>query len=83
MKEIIFENTGITFSALWAAENWCRSNGYSCGSTDIGGRVAIQKGEYTLPQKVKNFDANDFKQADGFIVSSDFRNGTVKIQIKA
>lgn len=61
-----FKNTGETFSAMWAAKKWLRNNGYSYGSTDSrSSKVAIQKGEYTLPQKVHNFSRADFGRADG------------------
>lgn len=78
-----FTNTGSTFSAFCAAISWLRVNGYSYGSTDgRSSRVAIQKGGYTLPQKVHNFNRADFARVDGWMTSCDYREGDVMIEVK-
>lgn len=64
------------------AQAWLHKHGYSCGSTCLSPYVAIQKGEYTLPQKVHNFDKEDMALIDGVIYSLDYRNGEVEIWLK-
>lgn len=81
--ELTLKNTGETFSALWAVQRWLTGNGYSYGSTTArDSRVAVQKGEYTLPQKVHNFDRSDFALVDGWMSSHDYRDGDVVIRLK-
>lgn len=77
-----FKNDGQLFSAWYNAQAWLRKHGYSCGSTCLSPYVAIQKGEYTLPQKVYNFDKEDMAVIDGVIYSLDYRNGEVEIWLK-
>lgn len=79
----IFHNTGSTFSAYYAAETWIRNNGFSSGSTECGisPYVAIQKGEYTLPNKLHNFSKIDIEMMDGVIYSRDYRDEDIEIRI--
>lgn len=74
-----------TFQSLYAAERWLKENGYSYGSgcksrtTGAPMPIAIQKGEYDLPQKWINFDKEDKEDVDGVMVSYDFREGDVTV----
>lgn len=77
-----FKNDGQLFSAWYNAQAWLHKHGYSCGSTCLSPYVAIQKGEYTLPQKVHNFCKEDMALIDGVIYSLDYRNGEVEIWLK-
>lgn len=81
-KIIKFYNSGEIFSALYEAKVWLSERGYSYGSTCQSPYVAIQKGEYTLPQKLHNFDKEDITLIDGVIYSLDYRNGDVEIWLK-
>lgn len=70
-----------TFQSYYAACGWCSENGYEYGSTDIGNKVALRKGEYNLPQKWKNMDDAEKNSVDGIMTSDDFREGTIIIYI--
>lgn len=78
-EEKVFNEPG-TFKSMWAAERWLSENGYSFGSTTHGNNpVAIRKGEYDLPQKWNNFTKSGKASVDGVMVSSDWREGSVKV----
>lgn len=81
-KRLTFYNDGRTFSAVYQAQAWLRERGYSYGSTCLSPYVAIQKGKYTLPQKMHNFDKEDLALIDGVIYSTDYREGEVEIWLK-
>lgn len=68
------------FAALYAAQAWCRNAGYSYGSTDITGRVALMRGD-VLIAKWHNLSAKERAECDG-VMTGDFRNGPVTINIK-
>lgn len=74
-----FKGSDETFKAMWDAQEWLHEHGFSYGSTDGSPYCPIQKGEYTLPQKLYNFDAEDKTQLAGVMRSSDYRNGNVEI----
>lgn len=76
--EVQFEIKG-TFESLYAAESWCKKNGYSYGSLARNEPVAIMKGEYEIPQKWYNISDEGRKLIDGLMLSDDFREGSVKI----
>lgn len=79
-KVVKFGNEGLTFSAKWKAESFLRELGYSFGSTSaMCPFVAVQKGEYTLPQKLYNFDKEDKAKVAGVIYSTDYREGEVEV----
>ena len=80
-KEKIFYYTdGFPFSAFYAAEEWIGKNGYSSGSMDGRGEpIAIRKGVYDLPQKWHNINKEWKQRADGVIISSNWREGEVKV----
>ncbi len=81
-KVVCFKNNGEVFSAKYEAEHWLSQHGFSYGSTCLCPYVPIQKGEYTLPQKLHNFDKEDVKMMDGVIYSLDYRGGDVEIWLK-
>lgn len=70
---------GKTFGALYDAEKWLKRNGYSYGSLCREMPVAIQNGEYDLPQKWKNFKKEDKQKADGVMIAGDWREGAVRV----
>lgn len=75
----VFKGSDETFRASWDAQEWLHEHGFSYGSTDGSPYCPIQKGEYTLPQKLYNFDAEDKAQLAGVMRSFDYRNGDVEI----
>jgi hypothetical protein len=82
LQEITFNDKNGTFENMYAAFGWLTHSGFSYGSTDrYPNPVAIQKGEYTLPQKWHNFTAKQKSQVDGIITSNDWREGEVKVII--
>lgn len=80
MTEKIFNQTG-DFAALHAARAWVENQGYSCGSLCRDMPIGLLKGEWTIA-KWKNLTANERKQLDGQMTSSDFRNGPVIVTLK-
>lgn len=75
----VFKGSDETFRAMWDAQRWLHEHGFSYGSTDGSPYCSIQKGEYTLPQKLYNFDREDKAQLAGVMRSFDYRNGDVEI----
>ena len=75
----VFDGCDETFRAMLDAQGWLHEHGFSYGSTDGSPYCPIQKGEYTLPQKLYNFDAEDKALLAGVIRSFDYRNGDVEI----
>lgn len=79
-KVVKFNEDALTFGAMWKAQSYLRELGYSFGSTCTPSPfVAIQKGPYTLPQKLYNFDNEDIAKVDGVIYSTDYREGNVEV----
>lgn len=76
-QEETFNEPG-DFKSQYAAETWLKDNGYKYGSNCRGEPIAIQKGEYTLPQKWKNLNKSDKKSIDGVLITS-FREGPAKV----
>lgn len=74
-----FKGSDETFRAMWNAQGWLHEHGFSYGSTDGSSYCPIQKGEYTLPQKLYNFDSEDKALLAGVMRSFDYRNGDVEI----
>ena len=75
-----FKENGI-FQSLYKAQEWLTENGYQYGSLCRDEPVAITKGEYNLPDKHKNMTKTHKLMADGWITSSDFREGEVIVDI--
>ena len=80
MTEIEFNQTG-EFSAVNAAKKWLQDHGYSYGSMCMDMPIGILKGSWCIA-KWRNLTMKERKQLDGQIVSSDFRDGPVIIQLK-
>jgi hypothetical protein len=76
-----FNNTGPTFSALYAAQYWLKQKGYSYGSLQALAPVAIFKGECAI-SKWRNLSREERNAADGVMTSSDFREGSVTVELK-
>jgi len=75
----IFKGSVETFRAMWNAQEWLCEHGFSYGSTDGSPYCPIQKGEYTLPQKLYNFDVEDKALLAGLMRSFDYRHGNIEI----
>ena len=79
-KVMRFENTGVTFSAMYQAQHWLHEHGYSYGSSDWSHYIPAMKGErYTLPQKLYNFDREDYDRVSAVMYSLDYRDGWVEV----
>ena len=80
-KIIRFENKGETFSAMYQAQHWLYDNGYKYGSSCCPSPyIPAMKGEhYTLPQKLYNFDLEDYLQVNAVMYSPDYREGYVEV----
>lgn len=79
-KVMRFENTGEDFSAMYQAQHWLQENGYRYGSSDWSHYIPAMKGDrYTLPQKLYNFDREDYDQVSAVMYSLDYRNGWVEV----
>lgn len=79
-KVMRFENTGETFSAKYRALRWLHANGYIHGSTDGSHYLPAMKGErYELPQKLYNFELEDYLQVTAVCYSHDYRDGWVEV----
>ncbi len=79
-KIIRFEPNGETWHALDEARKWLSDNGYKYGSLDGHSFVPCVKGdEYNLPQKLHNFDLEDYKQVNAVICSNDYREGWCEV----
>jgi hypothetical protein len=80
MNEITFNQTG-DFKAVNAAQKWLHENGYSYGSMCMDMPIGILKGDWCIA-KWRNLNAKERKQLDGQLISKDFREGPVVIQLK-
>ena len=79
-EEYKFKENG-TFQSYYAATKWLSENGFNYGSMCRDMPIAITKRQYDLPEKYKNFKKSDLKFVDGWILSSDFREGEVVVRI--
>ena len=78
MEEIIFEQTG-DFQALYAAQDWCRNKGISCGSSCRDMPIGLMHGDFTIA-KWKNLTPKERRTVDG-VITGDIRNGPIKIKM--
>ena len=79
-KVMRFENTGEAFSAMYQAQHWLHENGYRYGSSGWSHYIPAMKGDrYTLPQKLYNFDREDYDQVSAVMYSLDYRDGWVEV----
>lgn len=70
-KVMRFENTGEDFSAMYQAQHWLHENGYRDGSSDRSNYIPAMKGErYTLPQKLYNFDREDYDRVSAVMTAT-------------
>lgn len=69
-----------TFESLYAAQRYVLEMGYDYGSTCAHEPTAIMKESYDLPQKWKNFSAEEKKSVDGVMIG-DNREGPVTVLI--
>ena len=75
----IFDQTG-TFQAAYAAEDWCRANGYSIGSAERGSPRGLLKGDYVIA-KWRNLSKAERAALHG-TMEGDMRNGPVVIRLR-
>ena len=80
MIEMTFDQTA-DFAAVNAARNWLQEQGYSYGSMCMDMPIGILKGNWSFAYW-RNLTAKERKQLDGQLVSKDFRNGPVVVQLK-
>jgi hypothetical protein len=74
-----FANTG-DFAAMYAAEDWCKQNGYSVGSSQRGSPRGLLRGDWLIA-KWRNLTAAERRQLDGQM-TGDMRNGPVTVRVK-
>ncbi|OTG82387.1 hypothetical protein [Acinetobacter sp. ANC 4648] len=80
MSEITFDQTG-DFVAVNAARAWLEKHGYSYGPMCMDMPIGILKGSWAIA-KWRNLTAKERKQLDGQLISKDFREGPVILQLK-
>ena len=80
MFEKTFDQQG-DFAALYAASNWLRANGYSCGSWQRGSPCGIMRGLEWSISKWRGMNARERDALHGQM-SGDGRNGPITIRIK-
>jgi hypothetical protein len=80
-KKIIFTGNNTTFSAYYDAMNWARDNGYTVGEMERNSPIGIHKDAGYI-SKWTRMTIVEKRELDGTINSSDFRNGTVTIELK-
>lgn len=76
-----FEPTGQTFGAHSAARSWCRENGYSVGTMCGPDPIGIKAGSWTIA-KWRNLKTTERAGLDGTMTSTDWREGSVTVEIK-
>ena len=73
-------SSGETFGAKYQAQAWLHEHGYRYGSSDWGPYIpAIKAEKYDLPQKLYNFDLEDYKRVNAVMYSQDYRDGWVEV----
>lgn len=76
----VFKPAEDEWSAFREAGSWLKIQGYQYGSMDVPRlEIAVKKGPYVLPQKWHNFYKADKLRIDGIMLSSNYRNGEVKV----
>ena len=76
---LVFEQKGV-FAAKDAAEQWCRDNGVSFGSSQVGAPRALFRGN-CIVSKWRNLSAEERASCDG-TMSGDLRDGPVVIELR-
>lgn len=77
--KIVFDQVG-TFAALYAAQDWCKANGISYGSSQAGAPTGLLRGDFAI-SKWRNLSTSERAELDG-TMTGDFRNGPVTIDLK-
>jgi hypothetical protein len=78
-KRIVFDQVG-TFAALYAAQDWCKANGVSYGSSQSGAPTGLMRGKVII-SKWRNLSNAERADLDG-TMTGDMRNGPITIEIK-
>lgn len=80
--QITFEHDGSEFSALSAAERWCRERGISSGSPERDSPIGLMLGDVTIA-KWRNLSGADRKALDGTIAfDGGIRSGSARIEMR-
>lgn len=79
--KIEFDDTGVTFSALYKAQVWLRQFGFSAGSMCSNAPTAIKFGDWHIA-KWRNLSNSEQRDIDGIMTSADWRNGSVQIELE-
>lgn len=69
-----------TFESYGKACEWCKENGYSYGSMCRDEPIALMKGDYIIA-KWRNLSEDERHNSDGLMLSSDFREASVRVII--
>lgn len=77
--KIVFDQRG-TFEAMRAAEQWCRDNGISCGSSQVMAPRGLLRGDFCI-SKWRNMSKAEIAALDG-TMSGDMREGPVTITMR-
>jgi len=80
MQTIEFTEKG-TFAALYSAQSFVASRGYSAGSLCGDLPVALIRGKGILIAKWKNLTEKEKAFVDGTITSPNFREGPVTVKL--
>lgn len=84
-RETLFEKTfvgrGVDFEAYYAARDWLKAHGFSCGSGQRGAPSGILHGDFTIA-KWKNLSLKERRECHGEL-TGDHREGPVTITIFA
>lgn len=75
----VFPADSTQFGAWYAATEYLRANGYSCGTRDFPNPTAFVAGKYTLPQKWNDMKADQRATVAGIITSRDPQNCEVNV----
>ena len=76
---IVFDQKG-TFAAFYAAQDWCRENGISYGSSQRGAPIGLMRGDFDI-SKWRNMTSAEQKELDG-VMTGEMREGPVTISLK-
>lgn len=79
VKDVLLFEEGEEYFAYKNALIRLGELGYSSGSISYEDPIAVMKGEYRLPQKWHNLSFDQKKSVDAVMVSSNFREGVVRI----
>jgi hypothetical protein len=69
------------FQAFYAAERWCKENGYSVGSMQGPDPIGLLRGDFAI-SKWRNLSRQQRAELDGQM-TGDMRSGPITIRVKA